>query len=86
LGVAFRARRGPLTVSRSTTRRRSRVMCAKCGARGCHIDVRPNWKEQSPRRSLTGKEWRRAKHLDCNRRGAEQCCTHTLDVLLLFSR
>ena len=22
------------------------VVCAKCGARGRHIDVRPNWKEQ----------------------------------------
>jgi hypothetical protein len=26
--------------------------------RGRHIDVRPNWKEQPPRPSLTGKEWR----------------------------
>ena len=24
----------------------SKVVCAKCGARGRHIDVRPNWKEQ----------------------------------------
>jgi hypothetical protein len=23
-----------------------KVECAKCGARGRHIDVRPNWKEQ----------------------------------------
>jgi hypothetical protein len=23
-----------------------RVVCAKCGARGNQIDVRPNWKEQ----------------------------------------
>ena len=23
-------------------------VCAKCGARGRHIDVRPNWKEQPP--------------------------------------
>jgi hypothetical protein len=28
------------------------------GARGRHIDVRPNWKEQPPRPSLTGREWR----------------------------
>jgi hypothetical protein len=35
----------------------SKVVCAKCGARGRHIDVRPNWKEQSPRPSLTGKQW-----------------------------
>jgi hypothetical protein len=27
----------------------SRVVCAKCGARGRHIDVRPNWKEQPER-------------------------------------
>jgi hypothetical protein len=36
----------------------NKVVCAKCGARGRHIDVRPNWKEQLPRPSLTGKEWR----------------------------
>jgi len=35
-----------------------KVVCAKCGARGRHIDVRPNRKEQSARPSLTGKEWR----------------------------
>jgi hypothetical protein len=23
-----------------------KVICMKCGARGQHIDVRPNWKEQ----------------------------------------
>jgi hypothetical protein len=34
---------------------RSRVVCAKCGGRGDKIDVRPNWKEQSERPSLTGK-------------------------------
>jgi len=34
------------------------VVCAKCGARGRHIDVRPNWKEQPPGDSLTGKVWR----------------------------
>jgi hypothetical protein len=28
-------------------------------ARGQNIDVRPNWKEQSLRPSLTGKVWRR---------------------------
>jgi hypothetical protein len=26
-----------------------KAVCAKCGARGRHIDVRPNWKEQPPR-------------------------------------
>jgi hypothetical protein len=34
-----------------------KIVCAKCGARGPHIDVRPNWKEQ-PLRLLTGKVWR----------------------------
>jgi hypothetical protein len=28
------------------------VVCAKCGANGRHIDVRPNWKEQPPQASL----------------------------------
>jgi hypothetical protein len=37
---------------------RSRVVCAKCGGRGNKIDVRPNWKEQPPGESLTGKRWR----------------------------
>jgi hypothetical protein len=37
---------------------RSRVVCAKCRARGRHIDVRPNWKEQPMGASLTGKQWR----------------------------
>ena len=37
---------------------RSRVVCAKCGSRGNKIDVRPNWKEQPPSESLTGKVWR----------------------------
>jgi hypothetical protein len=35
-----------------------KVVCAKCGGRGNKIDVRPNWKEQPPRESLTGKVWR----------------------------
>jgi hypothetical protein len=35
----------------------TKVVCAKCGARGRHIDVRPNWKEQQPSESLTGKQW-----------------------------
>jgi hypothetical protein len=35
----------------------NKVVCAKCGARGRHIDVRPNWKEQPPSVSLTGKQW-----------------------------
>jgi hypothetical protein len=34
-----------------------KVVFAKCGARGRHIDVRPNWKEQPPKPSLTGKQW-----------------------------
>jgi hypothetical protein len=33
----------------------NRVVCAKCAARGRHIDVRPNWKDQPARPSLTGK-------------------------------
>ena len=37
---------------------RSRVVCDKCGSRGNKIDVRPNWKEQPPGASLTGKQWR----------------------------
>ena len=36
----------------------AKVVCAKCGARGRHIDVRPNWKEQAARPSLTGKAFR----------------------------
>jgi len=36
----------------------SKVVCAKCRARGRHIDVRRNWNEQPPRPSLTGKQWR----------------------------
>ena len=32
-----------------------KVVCAKCGTRGRHIDVRPNWKEQPPTENLTGK-------------------------------
>jgi hypothetical protein len=30
---------------------------AKCGARGRHIDLLTNWKEQPPSESLTGKQW-----------------------------
>ena len=37
---------------------RSRVVCAKCGSRGNKIDVRPNWKEQPPQPSPTGKVFR----------------------------
>jgi hypothetical protein len=36
----------------------SKAVCAKCGARGRHIDVRPNWKEQRTHESLTAKQWR----------------------------
>jgi hypothetical protein len=39
------------------------VVCAKCGARGRHIDVRQNWKEQLPAKSLTGKQWRWLRHI-----------------------
>ena len=35
-----------------------KVVCAKCGAGGRHIDVRPNWKEHPTQPSLTGKQWR----------------------------
>jgi hypothetical protein len=35
-----------------------RAVCGKCRSRGNKIDVRPNWKEQPPRESLTGKVWR----------------------------
>jgi hypothetical protein len=30
-----------------------KIVCAKCGARGW-----PDWKEQPPGESLTGKQWR----------------------------
>ena len=33
-----------------------RAACGKCG--GKRVDVRPNWKEQAPQESLTGKVWR----------------------------
>jgi hypothetical protein len=35
---------------------RSWVKYGKCGGR--NTDVRPNWKEQPPQPSLTGKQWR----------------------------
>jgi hypothetical protein len=35
---------------------RSKVVCAKCGARNNRIDVRPNWKEQPSSEILTGKQ------------------------------
>ncbi|MGA8412272.1 MAG: hypothetical protein WB756_10975 [Xanthobacteraceae bacterium] len=35
-----------------------KVVRAKCGGRGRHIDVRPNWKKQPTGASLTGKVWR----------------------------
>jgi hypothetical protein len=34
-----------------------KVVYNKCGARDRNIDVRPNWKEQLERPSLTGKQW-----------------------------
>ena len=33
-----------------------RLVCSRCC--GKRIDVRPNWKEQPPQHSLTGKQWR----------------------------
>ena len=33
-----------------------RLKCTKCGDR--NVDVRPNWLEQPPAESLTGKQWR----------------------------
>jgi hypothetical protein len=36
----------------------SKIVCAKCGASGRHIDVRPHWKERTMRESLTSKVWR----------------------------
>jgi hypothetical protein len=33
---------------------RPRLKCSKCGVR--NIDVRPNWKEQPSRESLTGRQ------------------------------
>jgi hypothetical protein len=33
-----------------------RMMCTRCGIIGA--DARPNWKEQPPRESLTGAQWR----------------------------
>lgn len=36
---------------------RNKVVCAQCGSRRDKIDVRPNWKEQPTRPSLTGEQW-----------------------------
>ena len=33
-----------------------RIVCTQCGLIGA--DARPNWKEQPPTESLTGKQWR----------------------------
>jgi hypothetical protein len=33
-----------------------RMMCTGCGIIGA--DARPNWKEQPPRQTLTGVQWR----------------------------
>jgi len=33
-----------------------RLKCTNCGDR--NVDVRPNWLEQPPAESLTGKQWR----------------------------
>jgi hypothetical protein len=33
-----------------------RMMCSSCGIVGA--DARPNWKEQPPRETLTGAQWR----------------------------
>jgi len=32
-----------------------RVVCTGCGIIGA--DARPNWKEQTPRETLTGRQW-----------------------------
>jgi hypothetical protein len=34
----------------------TKVKCAKCGARGRRIDVRPNWKEASPVQDWRGND------------------------------
>jgi hypothetical protein len=34
-----------------------RMVCTRCGIIGA--DARPNWKEQPPRETLTGVQWRR---------------------------
>jgi hypothetical protein len=36
----------------------NKVVCAKCGARGRHIDVRPNWKEQPMQFETNQQQWR----------------------------
>jgi hypothetical protein len=33
-----------------------RMVCTRCGVIGA--DARPNWKEQAPRETLTGVQWR----------------------------
>jgi hypothetical protein len=35
----------------------NKIVCAKCGARGRHFDVRPNWKEQPARRTVLRHDW-----------------------------
>jgi hypothetical protein len=47
---------------------RSHVVCAKCGARGNKIDVRPNWKEQS-----AGREPDRQDALRAVQNGQQNC-------------
>jgi hypothetical protein len=51
--------RPPMILDANAVPFATNVVCAKCGARGRHIDVRPNWKEQPTQKSLTGKhcEW-----------------------------
>jgi hypothetical protein len=34
----------------------ARMVCTRCGIVGA--DARPNWREQPPRESLTGAQWR----------------------------
>jgi hypothetical protein len=34
---------------------RPRMVCTRCGIVGA--DARPNWKEQAPRKTLTGAQW-----------------------------
>ena len=43
---------------RLKSRTSSLVWSARNVGHGNKIDVRPNWKEQTPKASLTGKEWR----------------------------
>ena len=43
------------------------MRCSACGDK--RVDVRPNWKEQPTRESLTGKQWREGNPYDCYKYG-----------------